>query len=219
METERGRCVVVGAGGMGREAATWAIDAGWEVVGFADDRASALGERVAGFPVLGIPDDVDEPGARLVLAIGNPRDRQSLANRAAAHGRLLATLIHPTAFVGTQVVGFEGAIVGPQVTISTGVTLGRCVIVNYGAVIGHDVRLGDFAFVGPNAAIAGNVQVAEGVEVGIGATVVQGHRVGAWARIGAGAAVVDDVPSGETVVGVPAQRKGPSGQAGRPTAP
>ena len=98
--------------------------------------------------------------------------------------------IHPAALLGrrlfidhaTGVVIGETAIVGTDVTIYQGVTLG-------GTGKGHGKRhptLCDGVFVGNNANILGNI------------------TVGANSRVGAGSVVLNDVPPNSTVVGVPA---------------
>lgn len=98
--------------------------------------------------------------------------------------------IHPGAQLGrrlfidhaTGVVIGETAIVGNDVTLYQGVTLG-------GTGKGHGKRhptLCDSVFVGNNANILGNVTVGEN------------------SRVGAGSVVLSDVPPNSTVVGVPA---------------
>jgi serine O-acetyltransferase len=98
--------------------------------------------------------------------------------------------IHPGATLGrrlfidhaTGVVIGETAIVGCDVTLYQGVTLG-------GTGKGHGKRhptLRDNVFVGNNANILGNI------------------TVGANSRVGAGSVVLSDVPPNSTVVGVPA---------------
>jgi len=98
--------------------------------------------------------------------------------------------IHPGALLGrrlfidhaTGVVIGETAIVGSDVTLYQGVTLG-------GTGKGHGKRhptLCDRVFVGNNANILGNITIGEN------------------SRVGAGSVVLDNVPPNSTVVGVPA---------------
>jgi serine O-acetyltransferase len=98
--------------------------------------------------------------------------------------------IHPAALLGhrlfidhaTGVVIGETAIVGSDVTIYQGVTLG-------GTGKGHGKRhptVCDGVFIGNNANILGNITVGEN------------------SRVGAGSVVLSDVPPNSTVVGVPA---------------
>ncbi len=98
--------------------------------------------------------------------------------------------IHPGALIGrrlfidhaTGVVIGETAIVGDDVTIYQGVTLG-------GTGKGHGRRhptVCDGVFIGNNANVLGNITVGEN------------------SRVGAGSVVLSDVPPNSTVVGVPA---------------
>jgi serine O-acetyltransferase len=98
--------------------------------------------------------------------------------------------IHPAALLGrrlfidhaTGVVIGETAIVGSDVTMYQGVTLG-------GTGKGHGKRhptVCDGVFIGNNANVLGNITVGEN------------------SRVGAGSVVLDDVPPNSTVVGVPA---------------
>jgi serine O-acetyltransferase len=98
--------------------------------------------------------------------------------------------IHPGALLGrrlfidhaTGVVIGETAIVGSDVTIYQGVTLG-------GTGKGHGKRhptICDGVFIGNNANVLGNI------------------TVGANSRVGANSVVLSDVPPNSTVVGVPA---------------
>ena len=106
-------------------------------------------------------------------------------------GRFLTGVdIHPGALLGrrlfidhaTGVVIGETAIVGSDVTIYQGVTLG-------GTGKGHGKRhptVCDGVFIGNNANILGNITVGEN------------------SRVGAGSVVLTDVPPNSTVAGVPA---------------
>lgn len=106
-------------------------------------------------------------------------------------GRFLTGVdIHPGALLGrrlfidhaTGVVIGETSIVGSDVTIYQGVTLG-------GTGKGHGKRhptVCDRVFIGNNANILGNITVGEN------------------SRVGAGSVVLTDVPPNSTVVGVPA---------------
>jgi serine O-acetyltransferase len=114
-----------------------------------------------------------------------------LARIVSQFARLLTGVdIHPGALLGrrlfidhaTGVVIGETAIVGSDVTLYQGVTLG-------GTGKGHGKRhptVCDGVFVGNNANVLGNI------------------TIGANSRVGAGSVVLTDVPPNSTVVGVPA---------------
>ena len=117
-----------------------------------------------------------------------------LARMVAEIGRWLSGIeIHPGAKIGQRlfidhgmgVVIGETAIIGNDVTLYHGVTLGG-VAVNSTTGRRHPILL-------------------DGVIVGAGAQVLGAVTVGAGARVGANAVVVKDVPPGVTVVGIPAQ--------------
>jgi sugar O-acyltransferase (sialic acid O-acetyltransferase NeuD family) len=200
--------VIIGTGGMGREAAAWIGDCGRgdDLLGFLDDDATKRGSEVVGLPVLGGTAWLErQSGVEAVVAIGTPTARSAVVDQLEAAGIALATIVHPSAIVGPRVTIAAGAIVCPGAMLSCDVTVGRAAIVNFGAMVGHDGVLGDACFIAPGVHIAGNVTVGPRAEVGIGASVLQGVTIGAAAIVGAGAVVLRDVPDGVTVVGVPAR--------------
>ncbi len=205
-----GGIVIVGAGGMGREAAAWLADLGrdTEVVGFLDDDARLHGHEVADLPVLGdrgwLSDRTHED-LEVVVALGGPAARARVVADLDARGLDLVTVVHPGATVGPRCRIGAGAIVCPGAVLTCDVTLGRAVIVNYGAMVGHDGTVGDHAFLAPGVHLAGQVTIGAQAEVGIGAAVIQGVTVGERAVVGAGAVVIREVAADTTVVGVPAR--------------
>lgn len=213
------RVVVLGAGGFGRETLDVieaAVDAGTtelRTAGVVDDHPSALAlERLwaRGVRYLGTIDEWLaglEPGdeTRHLIGVGHPVVRRKLDERLTAAGRLAATVVHPSASVGSQVVLGEGSVVCGGVQVSTNVHLGRHVHLNPNATVGHDARLDDFVSVNPAATVSGECRIREATLLGAASVVLQGLTVGERATVGAAACVVRDVPGGETVKGVPAR--------------
>ena len=199
--------VIVGTGGMGREAAAWVGDADpdRQLVGFLDDDAARHGQVVAGLPVLGALDWLtDHPDVEVVVAIGAPAPRDIMLDRLTAIGQRLVTVVHPSAYVGPRVQLDDGVIVCPGVVLTCDIQVRRAAILNYGAQVGHDGVIGRCAFIAPGVNLGGNVTVGALADVGIGASVIQGRTIGEGAVVGAGAVVIRDVPAATTVVGVPA---------------
>jgi sugar O-acyltransferase (sialic acid O-acetyltransferase NeuD family) len=204
--------VIIGTGGMAREALAWLQDAGEgpAVIGFLDDVRERQGTTLAGLPVLGpvglLPDRVGDGGRvpRAVIAIGSPAARMRIIGTLGDLSVPLLTIVHPSATVGPRTTIGSGSIVCPQVVLTCDVTVGRGAIVNFGAIVGHDCEIGEAAFIAPGAHIAGNVKIGRCADVGIGASIIQGVTVGEHAVVGAGSVVIRDVQPGKTVVGVPA---------------
>ncbi|MFB6133559.1 MAG: DapH/DapD/GlmU-related protein [Halanaeroarchaeum sp.] len=72
------------------------------------------------------------------------------------------------------------------------------------AIIGYDATLLTHEFL-QDEYRTGEVVVGETAMIGAGSIVLPGVRIGDGARVAANSLVTDDVPSGETVAGVPAR--------------
>jgi serine acetyltransferase len=82
--------------------------------------------------------------------------------------------------------------------------------INLDCTVGHDVVMGDYTTLAPGVHVSGCVRFGQRAYVGTGATIINGTQdapliIGDDAVIGAGACVTKSVPTGLTVVGVPAK--------------
>ncbi|MFC0099920.1 acetyltransferase [Micromonospora marina] len=209
--------VVVGCGGHGREIAQIvaavndaSIRPPWRLVGFVDDNPSERNRKRAesfGAPYLGTVAALGQlpPETHVVLGLGDPRVRQKVSAQVDAYGRPAASLVHPDATVGPDLVSAEGLVVFAGGRITTNVTAGRHLHVNQNATLAHDCVVGDHVSLHPLAAVSGDCRLDTAALIGAGAVVLPGLRVGTGATVGAGACVVRDVPPEIVVKGVPAR--------------
>lgn len=193
--------IIVGAGGVGREALDACLAGGVAVSGFVDD--GMAGQTVRGLPV-GAPDDVATATAFLA-GVATPGVRRRLADRLQERRCRPVTVVHPAAIIGPETELGSGCLVLGGAHISSSITVGRHGQIHYNATVGHDAVLHEFVTVLPGANVSGNVVLEDDVTVGSGAVVLQGLRVGSGAFVGAGAVVTHDVAPGAVVVGSPAR--------------
>ena len=191
---------VVGTGGAGREVLDVALALGLTITAFVDERTA--GSRVRGLPVV-LPAEATE--GEYLVGIADPAVRGRLAAVLDAQGLRPRTLVHPAAVVAPATALGAGSVVMALAHVSSDVTVGDHVHVQYCASVGHDSVLADLVTVLPGARISGGVYLGQGATVGSGAVVLQSRTVGAGAFVGAGAVVTRDVAPGVVVVGSPAR--------------
>lgn len=216
------RLVVIGAGGFGRETvdviealnaerADVGEDAAWDLLGVVDDSPSETNlARLAdrGIAHLGSLDEVLDAaptGLAYAVGIGSPAVRRRIAERCDDAGLAAATLVHPSATIGSRVSLGPGTVVCAGARVTTNIEIGRHVHINPNVTIGHDTVVEDYVSLNPQAAISGDCVLETGVLVGVAGVVLNGLRVGAGAIVGGAACAVGDVEPGIVVVGVPAR--------------
>jgi sugar O-acyltransferase (sialic acid O-acetyltransferase NeuD family) len=205
--------VILGAGGFARETldvveAINEREPTFIVRGFADDAASDLAvQRLAdrGHRHLGSIADVlaSDQSSTFVIAVGSPAHRAAIAARVDIDR--MATLVHPSAVIGSLSSIGRGTVICAGVLISTNVTIGRHGHLNPGAIVGHDSVLADVVSLNPGSVVSGDVRIDERVLVGAKAVILQGLRISEGVTIGAAACVTKDARPGQTLVGVPAR--------------
>jgi len=214
MAARGGELLLVGAGGLAREAAA-AVGAvnrvapTWELLGFLDDDPATHASRIAGLPVLGGVDAVhDHPATKLLLCTARANNyvsRQRLAARLALGEERYATVVHPSAALGAGCRIAAGSVILAHVDLTADVILGHHVVVMPQVVLTHDVEIGDFATIASGVRLGGGCKIGAGAYIGAGVCVREGVRIGARALVGMGSVVTRDVPAERLWYGVPAR--------------
>jgi sugar O-acyltransferase (sialic acid O-acetyltransferase NeuD family) len=207
---------IYGAGGFARTVA-WNARAcnrqkqKYEIVCLISDVQDEHGKKIHEIPVLSLDEAYGRyPLARVVRAIGNPKASQSIMNKAATKGFDFETIIHPNVEMSEYVKIGTGTVILAGSIISTNIDIGKHVQINLNCTIGHDALIEDFSTIAPGVHVSGWVHLGKRVHIGTGAVVIDGSpeeriSIGDDVIIGAGACVTKSIPSGLTVVGIPAK--------------
>jgi sugar O-acyltransferase (sialic acid O-acetyltransferase NeuD family) len=202
--------ILIGSGGHARAVAdvAEAIDC-YQIVGLIDSFRPP-GDISFGYQILGGETELHElykcfEYAEVLVAIGDNFRRSAMMARVRAviPDVNFATLIHPTAFLGSDVRLGEGSVLMPRALVMCGSTVGRGCVLNTGSSLDHDSSMEDGAALAPGAITGGGVRIGERTFVGLGARIIEKINVGSDAVVGAGSLVLHDLPDHVLAYGVP----------------
>lgn len=211
--TKATRVVGLGAGGHAKVVIDiLRLTGGVELIGLVDPKHELWNVVVAGVPVLGgdeMLNELSQDGVTHAFiglgSIGNMQPRQQLYETAIDAGFRMISAIHPQSVVSPSVLLGQGPTIMAGAIINPDARLGDNVIVNTGAIVEHDCHINNHVHVASGARLASTVNVGNGVHIGAGATIIQEISIGEGAIVGAGATVIRDVAPWTVVVGVPAE--------------
>src|SRR5436190_2417204 len=183
------------------------------VLGILDINPALINKQILGIPVIGHEDEIlkiyPPSSVQLVNGIGSvglTKLREKIFNKFKNMNYNFVNIIHPTAYVGREVILNEGVQLMAGTIIQPGCHIGSNVIINTHASVDHDCFIEDNVHLAPNVTCCGEVFIGKGTHVGSGAIIRQGIEIGEHCVIAAGAVVVKDVPAGSRIAGVPARQ-------------
>ena len=120
---------------------------------------------------------------------------------------VLATIVHPTAYISKRAKIGKGSVVCGGVFVGPETVVGKGVILNTNCSVDHDCCLSNFVSVGPNAVLGGNVEVGERSVIAISTTISNNVIIGCDNIIGANSFVHRSIDrSREVWFGSPARK-------------
>jgi sugar O-acyltransferase (sialic acid O-acetyltransferase NeuD family) len=201
--------LIYGAGAHGRTVLDMLLaQGGYEQICFVDGNPDLKGQHINGQKVLLECEAFDgafPTAVSVVVAVGLPSLRKSMASKVAAAGLTFFNAGHPLAYQAASARVGNGCMFACGSVVNSNASLGEHVIVNTQSVVEHDSRIGDYVTISPGCQIGGRVCLEEEVFLGTGVIILPRLKIGKGAVIGAGALVTKDVPPGCLVYGAPAR--------------
>ena len=210
MQNKR-RLFIVGAGSFGREMESWLElipndKRDWYIAGYLDSvqGKGKIQDYPSHYEIIGDENSFSFNESDLaVIAIAEPTIKEKIYSRLKNRVKFF-TYIASNAIMGKFNRISEGVIICPNCIITTNVVIGKCVILNIGTQIGHDVKIGDFSSLMTNVDVAGKCELGSRVFLGTNSTIVPSKKIANDVRISAGSIVIRNIKSKTIVFGNPA---------------
>ena len=197
--------LVLGFGGHARSVADVALACGIKKLVFVDFNAKA-GEQLLGFNVIVNKPEILPADWAVFPAAGDNKKRQEQYLEVQSKGWPLATLVAPTASIGTGSTVLPGTLVAHHAHIGPMAKVGYGCIINTGAVIEHEAQIGNYCHISVNSTVAGRCHIGQKSFIGAAATIIDGISLCDEVILGAGGCVVSNISEPGTYIGIPARK-------------
>ncbi len=200
---------IYGTGGAGKETLQVSLDikragAKWQSIVFIDDTKPT--GKFKGYEMLPYVEFKEKYGTEKVeihVALGEVSSKRTVAQKMLADGYQLATLVHPRAHIGKNVVIHPGAQIKMEAVIGDNAVIGIGSWIQAYTIIADSCRIGAFCQIGAKAVLGENCCIGDTVFVGMHAVISNNIEVQEDVIVGMGAWVNQDLQSYDTCIGNP----------------
>jgi acetyltransferase-like isoleucine patch superfamily enzyme len=180
----------------------------WEVVGFIND----YDKTVLGYPVIGCLSDIpkfiektDYYFSWAIHLIGRNYKTYELFMNAKIPDDRLATVIHRSAFIGSNTVLEPGVSIMYNVFIGANALIRKCALIKPNSSITHNSEIGFLSHCAVNSKMGGNSRLGNCCDLAMGATLLPQKSIGDFSMLGANSVGSKNIPEGEIWQGLPAR--------------
>lgn len=193
--------ILIGAGGFGREVAAWIdlLKLPFLVVGFLDDQKKGVDI------IDSVAHHMPQPEAVYLNCMGNGAARQRIRILLESRGARFAQLVDPLTRSTSPLTHSANSIFLGMSSIANNTSLGSDLLIHGFSIVGHDVTIEDGVTVGAHSFVGGGAVLRICCTVHPHATVLPGVTIGEHAVVGAGSVVIRNVEAHTTVFGAPAK--------------
>lgn len=158
------KIIIIGAGGHGKVIFD-AINAQgvYDVIGFVDGTVPIGTAVIKSSKVIAKQDDLaslKNAADFFIVAIGNNQIRKKIAEIAKLNFKA-ATIIHPSAIIGSEVIIKEGSVVLAHSAINASSKIGENTIVNARVVVDHDCIIGNNVHLSLGTMVGSNSKIED----------------------------------------------------------
>jgi sugar O-acyltransferase (sialic acid O-acetyltransferase NeuD family) len=176
----------------------------YKIIGLLDDQKNDF--ILKDYNIIGKVSDYEKFSQHsFVIAIANPKIRESIYSELKRNDIRTPNLIHPKTEMSKHIKLQDDSaiIINYSTQISVGVKIEKAVIVDSKSYIGHETILKSFVTIYPGVNISGKNIINEKSEIGLGTNIIQGLSIGSNTFIGAGSTVINDIKDDVVAVGIP----------------
>lgn len=174
------KIVIIGAGGHGKVVCDAIIFQNkFEVIGFVDTTLEIGNVVIGNFKIIETQKNISNlkgVAEYYIVAIGNNEVRTKIAHETKSFLKP-ATVIHPSAIIGSDVTIGEGSVVLANSVINASSSVGENSIINTGNIIDHDCKIGN------NVRLSIGTLVGSNSEIGDGYSSTIGERINSFSKI------------------------------------
>ena len=181
----------------------------WDIKGILDEKK--IGGHILNYPIIGSDNDFEKFAGDhyFLITVGQVKSadvRKKIAEKLAAKGARLATVVSPFSIISGYAKIGEGTIIHHSCVINAGAAIGRNCIINTHANVEHDAQIGDFTHISTGSTVNGDAVIGSECFIGSGCIISNGVKIIDQVIIGAAGLVVNNIETHGTYVGAPCRR-------------
>ena len=199
--------IIIGAGGHGKVVADIAINMNhWKDILFLDDHVQS---NINEFPIIGKIEEAQKfvEDADFVIAIGNNTLRKKFQLWCESIGCSIATLVHPSASIGSDVFIGVGTVIMANCVVNSSSIIEKGCIINSLSCVEHDNHIHEFSHLSPGVITSGHVIIGSNCWMGTGTMISNAVKICSDVIVGVGGVVIKDITLPGTYIGHPVKRK------------